>query len=255
MDITVTKIINLYYLESNDWKRDFFKPRIYEAIAFFKEGEIEYRFQNQTVSVKKGDIFFLPSGLPYSGIRRSDHVAYYVLNFTCLQKNELLSLGAPITIHSSNYDATLSEFQNAIDDWNKQKLNINFRMKSLLFSILSEANVFSEQIFENEQGNKIVTYISENFCNPQLSVSMLCQLFFLSESQLRRYLHKITNLSPNKYIVALRINKAKTELTNTTKSIKQISIECGFSSQYYFSRCFTKIIGMSPTEYRTLTYI
>lgn len=39
--------------------------------------------------------------------------------------------------------------------------------------------------------------------------------------------------------------------TNPEKSVSQIAIDCGFSSQAYYSRCFRQRFGMSPTEFRT----
>ena len=39
--------------------------------------------------------------------------------------------------------------------------------------------------------------------------------------------------------------------TNPEKSVSQIAIDCGFSSQAYYSRCFRQRFGMSPSEFRT----
>ena len=39
--------------------------------------------------------------------------------------------------------------------------------------------------------------------------------------------------------------------TNPEKSVSQIALDCGFSSQAYYSRCFRQRFGMSPTEFRT----
>ena len=38
--------------------------------------------------------------------------------------------------------------------------------------------------------------------------------------------------------------------TNPEKSVSQIALDCGFSSQAYYSRCFRQRFGMSPTEFR-----
>ena len=39
--------------------------------------------------------------------------------------------------------------------------------------------------------------------------------------------------------------------TNPEKSVYQIALDCGFSSQAYYSKCFRQRFGMSPTEFRT----
>ncbi|MBQ8356696.1 MAG: helix-turn-helix transcriptional regulator [Clostridia bacterium] len=254
-DVTVTKIENVYYQKTNDWHRNGFKPRIFDGAVLFKEGEIEYYFQNQTVVARKGDLLLLPGKLPYGGKRRTDRVAYYVLDFTCLSHHELVSLGAPLVVQVKEYDKRLSEFQNAVDIWNRQTATVNLSIKSFLFSMLGEVNMLNKLDRADARSEEIVAYIADHFCDPQISVKMLCQRFFISESQLRRNLRKTTGSSPNDYISTLRINKAKNELAHTDKTIKQISAECGFSSPYYFSRCFSDMTKISPTEYRTLTRI
>ena len=53
-----------------------------------------------------------------------------------------------------------------------------------------------------------------------------------------------------KYVLELRLNKAKLLLRDTDKSIEQISVECGFSSANYFGLTFKKSIGLSPLNFR-----
>ena len=96
----------------------------------------------------------------------------------------------------------------------------------------------------------IVAYIAENVGNPDLSVGQLCRKFFISESQLRRNIQRATRLAPSEYILTLRINRAKNELSYTDRSVKEIAARCGFASPYYFSRCFRQSTGLSPLAYR-----
>jgi transcriptional regulator GlxA family with amidase domain len=48
----------------------------------------------------------------------------------------------------------------------------------------------------------------------------------------------------------LRLKKAKELLVTTNMSIKQIAFEMGFQSNYYFTRIFTKKMGVTPTGIR-----
>ena len=56
------------------------------------------------------------------------------------------------------------------------------------------------------------------------------------------------------YICKLRIEKAEQMLCKTRKSLKEISFECGFYDQNYFSKTFAKTYGCSPSEYRAKHY-
>jgi Response regulator containing CheY-like receiver domain and AraC-type DNA-binding domain len=53
------------------------------------------------------------------------------------------------------------------------------------------------------------------------------------------------------YVTALRIEKAKKLLSDSKYVNKEISYQIGYSDPNYFSRIFKKIVGVTPTEYRT----
>ncbi len=55
---------------------------------------------------------------------------------------------------------------------------------------------------------------------------------------------------PVEYFNRLRIQKACRLLELTTETIQEVAGESGYSDQYYFSRVFRKIMGVSPSEYR-----
>jgi transcriptional regulator GlxA family with amidase domain len=49
----------------------------------------------------------------------------------------------------------------------------------------------------------------------------------------------------------MRIERAKTLLRRSEKSITEIAYETGFGSIHYFSRYFKESVGITPNEYRT----
>ncbi len=249
-DLNIKSIINVYYRENKDWRRQKFSPRPFDAVVFFTEGKIEYRFADKSVMAQKGDVLLLPREIPYSGKRHTDTVSYFVLDFLCVQEGELERLGAPAVFTPQSYNRIISKFSSAVALWNRQQINALLKVKSIAYSVIGE-------IFEQASLPKAVTpvdeiveYIIENLGDASMKVSGLCNRFFISESQLRRNFIKATGLTPNEYILTLRINKAKNELICTEKTIKQISLDCGFSSPYYFSRCFSESEKETPTAYR-----
>ena len=57
-------------------------------------------------------------------------------------------------------------------------------------------------------------------------------------------------MTPIEYVLQLRFNDAKVLLKNTDHPIFQIAFHLGFSSSSYFSQCFGRREGLSPSEYR-----
>jgi AraC-like DNA-binding protein/ligand-binding sensor protein len=62
---------------------------------------------------------------------------------------------------------------------------------------------------------------------------------------------KFTGLNFTAYLSRLRIEKAKNLLLNPNLRVSEIAYEVGFQSLTHFNRVFKKIIGQSPTEYRS----
>lgn len=233
-----------------NWERRTFSPRSFDAVVFFTEGKIEYRFSDRSITAQKGDILFLPKDIPYSGVRHTDYASYFVLDFLCAEDGEFARFAAPAVFTAQNYNLIVSKFSSAVSIWNRQQIDTFLKIKSIAYSIISESFERSAVSQTVTQIDKIIEYIMENLGDLSLKVSGLCNRFFISESQLRRNFIKATGLNPNEYILTLRINKAKKDLICTKKSIKQISLECGFSSPYYFSRCFSESEKITPTSYR-----
>ena len=96
-----------------------------------------------------------------------------------------------------------------------------------------------------------LTHISENLSNSkELTLEILANKCFVSIATLRRYFYEFTDMSPQQFIASARINHAQYLLSNTNKSITEISDAVGFESISCFTRAFKRHTGVSPSEYR-----
>ena len=96
-----------------------------------------------------------------------------------------------------------------------------------------------------------LTHISENLSNfKELTLEILANKCFVSIATLRRYFYEFTDMSPQQFIASARINHAQYLLSNTNKSITEISDAVGFESISCFTRAFKRHCGVSPSEYR-----
>ncbi len=97
---------------------------------------------------------------------------------------------------------------------------------------------------------KVMEYISENYSNPQLSVTQLCEIVNLSPYYISKMFKEKYELTVTEFIAKTRIKNAKEQLMNTDKSIKIIAEENGFLSSNVFIRTFKKWEGITPGIYR-----
>jgi AraC-like DNA-binding protein len=62
---------------------------------------------------------------------------------------------------------------------------------------------------------------------------------------------KVTGLNFTDYLSRVRIEKSKNLLLNPNLRVSEIAFEVGFQSLTHFNRVFKRILGQSPTEYRS----
>lgn len=71
-----------------------------------------------------------------------------------------------------------------------------------------------------------------------------------SHEHFTRMFKRFVGLSPMQYILSRRIERACRLMAHSHYNIREISEMAGFQSEQYFSRCFRKLKGMTPSTYR-----
>lgn len=94
-----------------------------------------------------------------------------------------------------------------------------------------------------------IHFMRENM-GRKLSLAEIANSIGLSESYFANLFQKKTGYSPLRYLSHLRFQQACHYLDFTNMKVNQISPLIGFDDPFYFSRAFTKFMGMSPSEYR-----
>jgi AraC-like DNA-binding protein len=72
----------------------------------------------------------------------------------------------------------------------------------------------------------------------------------ISYSRFRKLFKEYTGIAPIQYQIQLKLEKAKEELINTSKSIKEIAFDLNFESSQYFSSQFKEKTNLTPVEFR-----
>ncbi|WP_418502388.1 two-component regulator propeller domain-containing protein [Flagellimonas sp.] len=94
---------------------------------------------------------------------------------------------------------------------------------------------------------KIKDLIEENIDDSELSSSFICKELGLSSSKLYRKITELTDLSPNEFIKTIRLKKSAHLLRTRNYNVSEVADMVGFKDPFYFSKCFKKQFGRSPS--------
>ena len=83
----------------------------------------------------------------------------------------------------------------------------------------------------------------------RLLIAELATAVRLSPSHFARAFKRSVGCSPHHYMLKRRIARAKEQMRTTDTPLAQIAVECGFSDQSHFTRCFKRCEGETPTAW------
>ena len=125
----------------------------------------------------------------------------------------------------------------------------HFYLGSLRYINQYRSHSAAEQIDETNIVEAAIHYIKENQ-EKHLTLGMLAKYTGYSVSHLSAMFKRVTGHAPLSYINIIKMQEACYLLDNTDMKLNQICHKVGIDDPYYFSRLFTKTIGMSPKKYR-----
>jgi transcriptional regulator GlxA family with amidase domain len=74
----------------------------------------------------------------------------------------------------------------------------------------------------------------------------------ISAAQIRRLFQRHMGQTPRAFLRSLRLTMAQKMMLETTLTLDEISLQCGFSDPYHFSKDFRRIVGKPPSEWRRI---
>ncbi|WP_417197831.1 response regulator [Bizionia sp.] len=96
---------------------------------------------------------------------------------------------------------------------------------------------------------KIETYIIENLDNDDFKIKELADYVGYSQRQLARIMKQYTGMSPVKFILEIRLQKAFAYLQNKTFfTLSEVRYAVGISSSAYFNKKFRERFGIAPAD-------
>ncbi|WP_282122062.1 hybrid sensor histidine kinase/response regulator transcription factor [Algibacter mikhailovii] len=126
----------------------------------------------------------------------------------------------------------------------KQRLKDKFSSDHNLSALDISLTSLDEQLLE-----KAFKIVKENIANQDFNIAQFCEELGVSRSMLFTKIKAWTNSTPNDFIQEIRLNHAAKLLEFNKLNISEVSYQVGFKRPKYFSQCFQKKYGLTPSEF------
>ena len=104
--------------------------------------------------------------------------------------------------------------------------------------------------YDEQFMQKVMEFIEEQMDNAELTIDEFAEHLMLSRTIFYRKLKSIIGLTPVDFIREVRIKRAAQLIDSGEYNFSQVAYMTGFNDPKYFSKCFKKIVGITPSEYK-----
>ncbi|MNJ38077.1 HTH-type transcriptional regulator YesS [compost metagenome] len=111
-----------------------------------------------------------------------------------------------------------------------------------------------EKSFVMKKNRRVIGIVIEKMTSglsEPLTLKMLAEEVYLHPTYLGRIFKETTGQSFSQYLTGLRIEKAKSLLSDPSLKVYEVCEQVGYSDPAHFTHIFKKIVGVTPHEYKS----
>lgn len=231
------------------------------VMHYVSKGKGTFKVNNKIFNLKQGDIFIILKGMNVEYMASMDDPwEYYWIGFSGSNSIEYLNRTSIIDFYVvtctedskiPNIILNMCEISKNYNPSSSDDIVLLRELYSLLYTFIKE---FPKE-FEYKD-KELHTYIQDaiNFINSNymnsITVNEIANHVNLSRSYLYKMFIKNLKVSPQKYLINLRMYKATLLLKNTKLPIGEVANKVGYTDSLLFSKTFSKYFSVSPLNYR-----
>lgn len=163
----------------------------------------------------------------------------------------------------------LEGLREGVDDYITKPFSANY-LKVRVENILSRRRLLQQDVLssiDNSQSlpaigmpqivdtdkkmmDKLMKFIEEHIDDSDLKVEDMAEAMFLGRTVFNEKIKSLVGMTPNKFLTHIRLEKAKYLILNSKYTFSEVAAKVGFADARYFSKCFKREVGCTPSEYR-----
>lgn len=243
--IKILSVFSAEIHESDVGKREYhYGETNFYQLGIKNRGKTKVRYDRKFFDYCQGSVLYLPqekaANIPYNKqyIESGDGICvFFSSEYPLIPEARLYSPCGSILYKR------FSELERAFLCGKK------LEAKSIFFGILASLDETARTKRKSTSLDEVLEYINMNACDPSLDSECLAEKFGFGCDWFRHKFKSDIGVPPKQYILARRMEFAK-EYLLCGLDVKTTAERSGFSDSGYFTRYFTKAVGMSPSHFR-----
>lgn len=222
--------------------------RAYDTLSLRLSGSSQFKSGNTVLTVKTGDILYIPKNARYQQDTAEETViAVHFINNS--YENE--TQPEVLTVENTAYVTQL--FSELYDVWKEKKQGHQYLCLSIFYKLLhflhgQQAAQSASSTIGEVKLDTALDFIHKHYRKEAICISELAKMCAVSETYFRKLFKSQYNVSPQQYIMNLKLDFAFHLLGSNLYTVNEVSQKSGFQDPKYFSRIFKQYYGYSPRE-------
>lgn len=125
---------------------------------------------------------------------------------------------------------------------------------TVLALLLRHISAFDVHRKESRFDLEVIDRYIEQHLSRRISIAQLAGRVYLGESQFHQLFKDQVGVTPHQYVLNKRVDRAKTLIEQGQFSLGQVAELTGFSNQSSFTHTFSRLQGISPSQYKNRFY-
>ena len=98
--------------------------------------------------------------------------------------------------------------------------------------------------------NRLMAFIEEHISDEELKIDDMAEAVGLGRTVFYEKIRHLVGVSPSDFLRQVRMQRAQQLIARSKMTVSEIAYSIGFTDPKYFTKCFKKVTGMTPSEYR-----
>ena len=237
------------------------------VLIYCVEGCGWYRLSNNVMEVRAGEFFILPAGRPHAyGSAEGEAWTIYWVHFGGTHSNIYVdgaqepqrintAINSRIIDRNNIFEEILTTLSHGcgLEHLRYASALLHHYLASMryldMFRAATQKDSASAQSQYIDPVGAAIHYMQEHV-EQRITLNDVLHYVGYSSSRFSKLFRQRTGCSPLAYFNLLKVQAARRWLDETDLCLNQICHKVGIEDPYYFSRLFSKTMGLSPQAYR-----